>query len=441
MKAESHPRKIAVIGSGISGLSAAWLLKSCADITLYESDSRFGGHTHTYEIHESGRTVPVDTGFMVYNDRNYPNLVQLFKHLGVKGYPTIMSFSVSLDGGNLEYAGTNLNTVFGQRSNILKPGHWKMLRDIVHFNKTAQNALPQLDESISLGVFLDTIGVGNAFRHYYLYPMAAAIWSCPREQMKDFPASRFIQFFANHGLLSISDQPQWHTVQDGSWSYLYRMLEDIGKSAICNNQVLAVDRDNEGAIVHSKQGSQRYDDVIFACHSDQALALLSDPSPIEISALSTIPYQPNRVILHSDHRLMPKRERVWSSWNFTGDSDTDENKPPVSVTYWMNSLQRLDTNTNYFVSLNPTIEPDPGLVVDEFSYDHPVFGHNSVLAQNTIQRIQGSQNTWYCGAWLGYGFHEDGLKSAITVAKSLGAKVPWEEGMELQSENTRSYAA
>ena len=441
MKAESHPRKIAVIGSGISGLSAAWLLKSCADVTLYESDSRFGGHTHTYEIHDSGRIIPVDTGFMVYNQRNYPNLVQLFKHLGIRSYPTTMSFSVSLDQGALEYAGTNLNTVFGQRSNLLRPGHWKMLRDIVRFNEMAQSALPRLDETTSLGNFLDEIGVGTIFRNHYLYPMAAAIWSCPREQMKEFPASRFIRFFANHGLLSISDQPQWYTVQDGSWSYLYLMLEDIGKSAVSSNKVLSVDRDQDGVIVHARHGSQRYDEAIFACHSDQALALLNAPSAAETSALSAIPYQPNRVILHSDSRLMPKRERVWSSWNFIGNSQANENMPPVSVTYWMNSLQRLNTDKQFFVSLNPTIEPDPRLVVDEFSYDHPVFGNNSVLAQNTIQQIQGTRHTWYCGAWLGYGFHEDGLKSGMTVAKQLGARVPWEQADDVQPAIAQSYAA
>lgn len=441
MKPVYQKRKICIIGSGISGLSAAWLLRSTADVTLYESDSRFGGHTHTYEIQEADRTIPVDTGFMVYNHRNYPNLVELFRHLGVQGYPTNMSFAVSLDSGGLEYAGSSLNSVFGQRSNLLKPGHWKMLRDIVRFNRLAQSALPEIDHDTSLGAFLDQHAMSEEFRHHYLYPMAAAIWSCPREQISEFPASRFIQFFANHGLLSINDHPQWYTVKDGSWSYLYAMLEDIGNDAILNSRVLSVDRRPDGVMVHTRQNSIRYDEVIFACHSDQALALLRNPTEQETRALESIPYQSNRVLLHSDPALMPRRKRVWSSWNFMGRQQIDASAPPASVTYWMNSLQRLNTSKQYFVSLNPETEPDPGKLIDEFSYDHPVFGSGAVAAQKSIKAMQGQQSTWYCGAWLGYGFHEDGLKSAITVARQLGAKIPWQQQPDEKTKVFHSHAA
>jgi predicted NAD/FAD-binding protein len=424
--------KICVIGSGISGISAAWLLRLQADVTLYEASPRFGGHTHTYAVEEESKTIPIDTGFMVFNRENYPNLVQLFQHLQITSYPTNMSFSVSLDSGNHEYAGSGINGLFGQRSNLLKAGHWRMLRDVLRFNQSAQQALDRLDDDIRLGDFLNNADLGSEFRHLYLYPMAAAIWSCPREWIQEFPASRFMRFFANHGLLSVNNHLQWYTVEGGSSTYLRKMLDDLGPAAVAQCPVVSVKRDTKGVGVCTAAGETRFDQVVFACHSDQTLSLLTDPTPSENRALSAIPYQANRVILHSDERLMPARRRVWSSWNFIADKQTSDSVTPASVSYWMNSLQQLATNKQYFVSLNPTREPAKDLHIAEFEYHHPVFGHDSITGQQLVQEIQGKQHTWYCGAWLGYGFHEDGLKSGIDVAKKLGAKIPWEENRPAQ---------
>lgn len=430
--------RIAVVGSGISGLSAAWLLRNSADITLYEADKRFGGHTHTYIVEELSRPVPIDTGFMVFNNRNYPNLVKLFQHLGIDTYPTDMSFSVSLDRGRYEYAGSNLDSMFGQRANLVKPGHWRMIRDILRFNEVALQQLDTIDDSLSLGEFLDRERLGYEFRQHYLYPMAAAIWSCPRQTMQAFPVARFIRFFANHGLLSVKDHPQWHTVEGGSRSYLKRMLEDLGPRAICNTAIQSIERHDDGITLHIDGQAVHYDEVILACHTDQALALLAKPSREEQTGLRGIPYQSNRVLLHTDSKLMPQRQRVWSSWNFSADTKIEKDSPPVCVTYWMNSLQRLATERNYFVTLNPTIEPEERSIIEEFHYDHPMFGSDAVMAQNLINGIQGQQHTWYCGAWLGYGFHEDGLKSGIDVATALGASVPWENASTM-ADQSASY--
>ena len=419
-------KRIAIVGSGISGLASAWLLHHHAEITLYEADTRLGGHTHTYNVHEGDRVIPIDTGFMVYNQRNYPNLTQLFRHLGIASYQTDMSFAVTLDNGRHEYAGSGINSLFGQRSNLLKPGHWKMLRDIVKFNRLASQDLAQLDEQLSLGDYLDRHQLGNEFRFHYLYPMAAAIWSCPRSQMQYFPASRFIRFFHNHGLLSVNDHPQWYTVDGGASSYISALTSELGRSVRSGERVTQVVRRPDGVTVLTEHGHEDYDEVILACHSDQALKLLDQPSITEQLALNDIPYQSNRVLLHTDKALMPQRRRVWSSWNFIGKSGIDESLSPVSVTYWMNSLQSLATSTDYFVSLNPLTEPEQDSIVAELAYDHPVFGNHAVRAQQLIQQHQGENHTWYCGAWLGYGFHEDGLQSAVSVARKLGANIPWQ---------------
>lgn len=430
MKYNGTKPRVAVIGSGISGISAAWLLRNDAKVTLYEAQARFGGHTHTYNVEEMSRNIPVDTGFMVFNHENYPNLVQLFKYLGVESYQTDMSFAVSLDHGRLEYAGSNLNSLFGQRRNILRPGYWKMLTDITRFNKVALHNLQRIDEAISLGNFLDQHQLGKEFREHYLYPMAAAIWSCPSSWMKDYPASRFLKFFANHGLLRVNNHLQWYTVRGGSQSYLNKMIEDLGDRVLADQAVTSVTRTNNQIHVQTPQSRLTYDQVIFACHSDEALALITDPTPEEQSALGDIPYQPNRVILHTDEQLMPTRSRIWSSWNFLADQQTANGNQPVSVTYWMNSLQDLPTNTQYFVSLNPLREPDKSKVIQEFEYQHPVFREKSVEAQHLIENIQGHNNTWFCGAWTGYGFHEDGLRSGVSVARKLGADIPWDSSAQ-----------
>ncbi|MDJ0741413.1 MAG: FAD-dependent oxidoreductase [Gammaproteobacteria bacterium] len=423
-------RQIAIVGSGVSGTVAAWLLRDQADVTLFEAERRFGGHTHTVTVREATAAIPVDTGFMVFNRPNYPLLSALFDHLGVATYPTDMSFSASFDGGRLEYAGSDLNTLFGQRRNLLRPRFWGMLRDILRFNRAAERTLGRgLADDLPLEVFLDRLGLGRTFRDAYLYPMAAAIWSCPRGQIARFPTTSFLRFFANHGLVRLADRPQWETVDGGSRSYLDRLLHDLGPRAHSGARVVRVQRSRDGVTLMFADGQRaRFDDVVLACHSDQALALLGDPSPNERHLLGAIRYQPNRVLLHRDPALMPRERRVWSSWNYISDAlhDGGDGERNVSVTYWMNSLQRLPTTQDYFVSLNPTREPRADSVVDEFVYEHPVFDADALRAQRRLHRLQGRSRTWYAGAWTGYGFHEDGMRSAVEVAAALGADVPWD---------------
>lgn len=419
-------RRIAVIGSGVSGAVAAWLLRDHADITLLEADARFGGHTHTVRDREGAAEIAVDTGFMVFNRENYPLLCALFDHLGVSSYPTSMSFSASFDNGALEYAGSGLNTLFGQRRNLVRPRYWRLLRSILRFNLAAREALTApLPAHHSLGRFLDQGGFDQDFRTTYLYPMAAAIWSCPRGQIARFPALGFLRFFANHGLIRLVERPQWLTVEGGSSSYMSRLIGDLGARARCSAEVVRVERHADRVGLLFADGAHaEFDDVVLACHSDQALRLLDRPSPGERQLLSAIAYQPNRVLLHRDPALMPRRRRLWSSWNYLSEGNIDGERA-VSVTYWMNSLQRLATRTDYFVSLNPLREPRAGSVVGEFEYHHPVFDAGALQAQQQLHRIQGRQRTWFAGAWTGYGFHEDGMRSAVEVAQALGARVPW----------------
>lgn len=421
-------RRIGIVGSGISGAAAAWLLRDRADVTLFEAEGRFGGHTHTVVVAEDGREVPVDTGFMVFNRPNYPLLSAMFDHLRIPTYPTDMSFSASFDAGRLEYAGTDLNTLFGQRRNLVSRRFWEMLLGILRFNRAAQRALlsPPLPD-VTLDDFLDRGGFGQRFRAQYLYPMAAAIWSCPRGQVGRFPAVSFLRFFANHGLIRLADRPQWLTVEGGASTYMRRLIDDLGPRARRSSPVVRLTRSPEGVELHLADGRrERFDDVVLACHSDQALRLIDQPSPDERRLLGAIPYRPNRVLLHRDPALMPHRRRVWSSWNYLADA-AEDGSSAVSVTYWMNSLQRLTTTTDYFVSLNPLREPRDGTVVAEFEYDHPVFGAGTLEAQRQLQGIQGRSRTWFAGAWTGYGFHEDGMRSAVEVAQALGAGVPWLE--------------
>jgi len=419
-------RRIAVVGSGISGVSAAWLLRDQADVTLFERAARFGGHTHTF-IADEGRSVPVDTGFMVFNRENYPLLCALFDHLDVGSYPTDMSFSASFERGRLEYAGTDLNTLFGQRRNLVNTRFWGMLFDIMRFNRAAQQALSRsIPGCTTLGEFLDRHGFGQNFRARYLYPMAAAIWSCPRDQIAGFPALSFLRFFNNHGLIRLADRPQWRTVEGGSGSYMQRLIGDLGGRARPNSPVTGIERHDRGVDLIDADGSrQSFDEVVLACHSDQALDLLVDPSPSERRLLGAIPYQANRVLLHRDPALMPRERRVWSSWNYLSRS-VEDGMQAVSVTYWMNSLQRLATSNDYFVSLNPLDEPRDEATVAEFEYEHPVFTTAALEAQQQLQRIQGRAHTWYAGAWTGYGFHEDGMRSGVEVAQALGAALPWD---------------
>ncbi|MFC3226710.1 NAD(P)/FAD-dependent oxidoreductase [Marinibaculum pumilum] len=419
-------RRIAVIGGGIAGLGAAWLLQQRHEVTLYEREPRLGGHSHTVEAPGGdGRTVPVDTGFIVYNERNYPNLCALFAHLKVPTRPSDMSFSVSVEDGRLEWAGDNLLKLFGQPRNLLRPAFHRMLRDILRFNRDARLALQHGNlEGMSLGRFLAAQGYAPELARDYLLPMGAAIWSAPTAAMAAFPAENFLRFFDNHGLLDMSDRPRWRTVAGGSRSYVDRLAADLGPAVLrtgCAAQ--RVSRDRNGAVVTDRAGDRaRYDEVVFACHADEALALLADPDPEEAYSLSAIRFQENEAVLHSDPTLMPRRRRLWSSWNYLSAGAQDGR---VSVSYWMNRLQGIDRRFPLFVTLNPQRPPAAEAQIGRFVYHHPVFDRRACEAQARLGRLQGQRRTWYCGAWLGYGFHEDGLASAIAVARSFGAAPPW----------------
>jgi uncharacterized protein len=420
-------RRLAVIGSGISGAATAWLMRRDADVTLFEANQRFGGHTHTVDVKDSsGQDIRIDTGFMVFNRPNYPLLSALFDELGIATYPTDMSFAASIDTGRVEYAGSSLNTLFGQRRNLVRPRFWRMLREILRFNRAAHAvAAREIDIDMPLERFLDDIGVDAGMRQTYLYPMAAAIWSCPTDAMARFPAASFLRFFQNHGLININDRPQWLTVEGGSGRYMARLIDDLGERACCGTPVVGVERLTDGVAVTLAGGRREiFDAVVLACHSDQALRLLAQPTAAERELVGAVAYQPNRVLLHTDPALMPRRRRVWSSWNYIGATRQDGSSA-VSVTYWMNSLQRLDTRSDYFVSLNPLSEPRADRVVAEFEYQHPVFDAAALRAQRELGRIQGEGGVWYAGAWTGYGFHEDGMRSAVEVATALGARLPW----------------
>jgi predicted NAD/FAD-binding protein len=418
--------KIAVIGSGISGLGAAWLLDRHHEVTLYEAGDRFGGHTNTVTLDDEGRQVPVDTGFIVFNEINYPHLCGLFRELGVAARDSDMSFAASLDDGRLEYAGDNLRTLFAQRRNLLRPSHWRMLAAILRFNRLAREWLAgEPDERMTLGDFLDEHRFPRELSERYLLPMAAAIWSAPTGSMRDFPALSFLRFFRNHGLLQVRNRPQWKTVAGGGRVYVQRIIETLGERARLNTAVTGVRRNGGQVIVRDSRGGEaRYDQVVMAGHADQSLAILEDADETERNVLGAFRFQSNRAWLHSDTTLMPHRRRLWASWNYLADARTGD-RSDVVVSYWMNRLQSLDTRRPLFVTLNPAREPDPALTWYSVDYDHPVFDAAAIRAQSRLSAIQGQRRVWFCGAWTAYGFHEDGLRSAVRVAERLDAPPPW----------------
>lgn len=418
-------KKIAVIGSGISGLAAAWLLSRRYRVTLYEAAPRLGGHAHTVEVALEGRRFPVDTGFLVFNHRTYPNLTALFDTLGVAVTQSEMSFAVSLHEPALEWAGSSLATVFAQKRNLVRPQFWSMLQDILRFNReTSRLAQTGATMPWSLDEYLQCFGYGQPFRDWYLLPMAAAIWSCPTRQMLDYPLATFVHFCHNHGLLHIYDRPQWLTVRGGSQQYVARMAQALSDVRLAT-PVLGVQRDRLGVTVRTPTGRERFDHLILACHSDQALRILgSEASAHEQALLGAIRYQPNRAVLHHDARLLPRRRAVWSAWNYSAGAGQSD-RQPVSVSYLINRLQPLPVRTPVVVSLNPHVEPRPDRLIGEFNYEHPIFDRGAIDAQRQLPAMQGRRHTWYCGAWSGYGFHEDGLNSAMKVAESLGIRAPW----------------
>ncbi len=410
---------IAVVGSGIAGLSAAWLLSKSHRVTLYEAAGRPGGHSNTVEA----AGVAVDTGFIVYNENTYPNLTALFTLLGVPTKASEMSFAVSLDDGALEYAGTDLFGLFGQRRNLVRPRFWSMLRDLRRFYAEAPAKVASLPVGTTLGAFLDSEGYGRAFQQDHLLPMAAAIWSASAETLRAYPAAHFIRFCDNHGLLKFTGRPVWRTVDGGSREYVRRLLGEIGETRLGCGAV-SVRRFPDSAVVRDTTGGeQRFDHVVLACHADQALALLQAPTERETALLGAFGYTTNRAVLHTDVRAMPKRRNIWASWNYLGGRNHADS---LHVTYWMNRLQGLAGAPPLFLTLNPAAEPAPDTVLREEIYEHPRFNTEAMRAQASLWSLQGVERTWFCGAYFGAGFHEDGLQSGLAVAEQLGGvRRPW----------------
>ncbi|WP_366940780.1 FAD-dependent oxidoreductase [uncultured Azonexus sp.] len=419
-------QRIAVVGAGISGLASAWLLSRRYDVTLFEAGNYLGGHTNTVDVTVDGFTHPVDTGFLVFNERTYPNLIAMFALLGVDSVATEMSFAVSLRKPELEWAGSNLATVFGQKRNLLRPAFWRMLGDILRFNRESTAwLLTHPGDSRSLGEFLDAGGYSREFADWYLLPMAAAIWSCPTGQMRAMPLGPFVRFCNNHGLLQIFDRPAWRTVSGGARTYVRKLAEQLDDVRVAC-PVSAVTREAGGLRVTHARGSDHYDQVVMACHSDQSLAILGyTASDAQREVLSAIRYQPNRAILHTDPALLPRQRSLWSAWNyFAGEGAPGEQ--PVGVSYLINKLQPLPFSTPVVVTLNPVSEPAPDKILAEFDYAHPVFDAAAIAAQERLPEVQGENGIWLAGAWGSYGFHEDGLKSALRVANALGVQAPWQ---------------
>jgi predicted NAD/FAD-binding protein len=418
--------RVAVVGSGIAGLASAWLLKNKYRVSLFEAGSYFGGHSNTVDVTLEGCTHPVDTGFLVHNDLTYPNLIQLFKYLNVDVHSSDMSFGVSLSDPDMEWAGTDLSTVFAQRRNLIRPKFLGMLRDILRFNKNAQRYLTDAQSSlqeVSLEQLLDQEGFGQTMRDWYLLPMAAAIWSAPVKDILEFPAVNFLTFCLNHRLLQIQERPQWKTVAGGSRRYVKKIVDELGDARL-DCPVLRVERRDGAVDLHTAHGIESFDAVVLACHAPTSLAVV-DATEQERRVLQAFRYQENRAVLHTDIRLLPRRKKVWSAWNYlsTGHARQDQ---PVAVSYLLNQLQDLPFAQPVIVTLNPTLEPNPELILRELRYEHPVLDAAAARGQSNLPAIQGLDRVWYCGAWTGYGFHEDGLKSALRVVRDFEVEIPWD---------------
>ena len=410
---------IAIIGSGISGLTSAYLLNRSHEITVFEASDWVGGHTHTVDVTVEGRSYAVDTGFIVFNDWTYPNFIRLLEQLGVGFKPTEMSFSVTDPDSGLEYNGNNLNSLFAQRRNLLSPGFWGMLRDIQRFNKEALRDLQEerIDINTTLDDYLKAGGYGERFILHYIVPMGAAIWSMSMADMLGFPLQLFVRFFKNHGLLSINNRPQWQVIEGGSSAYIEPLTASFRERIRLNCAVTRVERDEEGVVIHSAAGIERFDKVVFACHSDQALKLLAAPSDAEQSILGALPYADNEVVLHTDTRLLPQRKLAWASWNYRlgGPGHTR-----AAVTYDMNILQGIQSDITFCVSLNQSAGISPFKVLAKYTYAHPQYSLAAVAAQGRWEELNGIEHTWYCGAYWANGFHEDGVVSALRVAHAFG---------------------
>jgi predicted NAD/FAD-binding protein len=424
--------RVAVVGTGIAGNAAAWALSTRYPVTVYDRESRPGGHSHTVTIDYDGTPLAVDIGFIVYNELNYPDLTELFAHLGVETIESCMSFAVTADGGRFEWKGGG-NTwretakgLFAQKKNLFSLSYLRMLRDILTFNEqSVKDQAAGVLAGMSLGAYFKWRKFAPRLLTDYLAPMGAAIWSAPADRMLDFPAENFVAFFNNHRLLQY-DRPVWRTVKGGSQQYVQKLAAALGDRLRLGCGVTAIERTPHGVVVHDSQGHHElYDHVVIGAHSDQALAMLSDASAAESAILGDIRYAPNTVYLHRDPALMPKRRHAWASWNFLRWKREGTPVNDVAVTYWMNRLQGIGDDKPLFVSLNPPVPPAPELTFGRYLCEHPQYDTTAFAAQKRLGEIQGKRHTWFCGAWTGYGFHEDGLRSGLDVAEALGATVPW----------------
>ncbi|NRB10653.1 MAG: FAD-dependent oxidoreductase [Rickettsiaceae bacterium] len=411
--------RIAIIGSGISGLAAAYILTQKHDITVYEKNDYIGGHSRTIEVEVEKKLVPIDTGFIVFNKKNYPYLTSLLDHLKVKYNKSNMSFGASLKKGSIEYGTQNLNSIFAMKSNIFNIKFWLMLKDIFKFYRQAKITI---QKNMTVKELLDKINLGQYFREYFLLPMAGSIWSCKPLQILDFPAHSLITFFDNHGLLSISNQPQWYSILGGSKEYVKKLTKSFVDKIHISRAASEVIRNKQGVTIIDEYGkSEQYDQVIFACHSDQVLQILSKPKAAELEILQNIKYQRSKVVLHKDDKFMPIRKSCWSSWVYLSEKPDN-----LTLTYWMNNLQKLNCKTQIFVTVNPNKQIKQGDIFNEYEFEHPLFDLNAIKAQEKLATIQGKNNSWFAGAYNKYGFHEDGLLSAVNIAKKLEVDLPWQ---------------
>ena len=419
--------KIGVIGSGVSGLVSALTLQEKFEVSLFEKNSKLGGHSNTVTIEQENKKYSVETGFIVLNDKNYPIFTSLLKHLNIGVNNSSMSFSVSVDKGQFEYSSSYIG-LLGQTKNIIDPKYWGMLRDINYFYNNALKDVKDCPDNETLGQFLKRFNYSNKFIDYHLVPMTASIWSCPTKSILNFPIKSLLVFFENHKLLNIYNRPKWSTVNKGSREYVKKIQSLLKGKIYTNAKVNKISKSKEGIRVHYQDGIKTFDKVILACHADQSSEILIENFSEEANLLKDFKYQKNTSILHSDINFMPKRKSVWSSWNYITETGNSGN---LSITYWMNELQGINSSKPILLSLNPKILPNPDLIYGQYSYSHPILDNNAINIQKKLSSIQGKNNLWFCGAWTGFGFHEDGVKSAVEIANSHDIDLPWFQSKEV----------
>ena len=419
--------KIGVIGSGVSGLVSALTLQEKFEVSLFEKNSKLGGHSNTVTIEQENKKYSVETGFIVLNDKNYPIFTSLLKHLNIGVNNSSMSFSVSVDKGQFEYSSSYIG-LLGQTKNIIDPKYWGMLRDINYFYTNALKDVKDCPDNETLGQFLKRFNYSNKFIDYHLVPMTASIWSCPTKSILNFPIKSLLVFFENHKLLNIYNRPKWSTVNKGSREYVKKIQSLLKGKIYTNAKVNKISKSKEGIRVHYQDGIKTFDKVILACHADQSSEILIENFSEEANLLKDFKYQKNTSILHSDINFMPKRKSVWSSWNYITETGNSGN---LSITYWMNELQGINSPKPILLSLNPKILPNPDLIYGQYSYSHPILDNNAINIQKKLSSIQGKNNLWFCGAWTGFGFHEDGVKSAVEIANSHNIHLPWFQSKEV----------